>query len=216
MRLPVPTPALLAAGVAATPLFVAVAVAQAVTRDGFELGPHMASQLSAGEHGWMQIANFLVTGVLFLAAAAGFRRALPDAPGRIWAPRLIAAFGGTFIASGLFVADPAAGYPVGAAEGTTWHGVLHGVSAALSGVVVTAALLVLARHFSARGSRPRAITSIVAAVVFLIVPWTVPGQTGLLLLAAAAFSWGWLSFLAADLLRTPAPAEPQTPRLAHA
>jgi hypothetical protein len=62
---------LLACSVAAGPLFLAAALIQALTRPGFDLTRDAVSLLSIGSLGWIQIANFLLTGVLFVAAAAG-------------------------------------------------------------------------------------------------------------------------------------------------
>jgi hypothetical protein len=74
------TRALLACGVVAGPLFLVVALLQALTRDGFDLGRHPLSLLSLGELGWIQIANFVVAGLLSVASAVGMRRVLH--PGR--------------------------------------------------------------------------------------------------------------------------------------
>jgi Protein of unknown function (DUF998) len=74
------TRALLACGVVAGPLFLAVALLQALTRDGFDLGRHPLSLLSLGELGWIQITNFVVAGLLSVAFAVGLRRVLH--PGR--------------------------------------------------------------------------------------------------------------------------------------
>jgi Protein of unknown function (DUF998) len=52
---------LLACGILAGPLFVAVGLLQALVRDGFDLGRHPLSLLSLGGLGWIQIANFVVT-----------------------------------------------------------------------------------------------------------------------------------------------------------
>ncbi|MEV6428918.1 DUF998 domain-containing protein [Nocardia sp. NPDC051463] len=187
---------LLACGVLATPLFFVVAFAQATARAGFDLGPHMISQLGSDDLGWIQIANFLVTGTLFILAAAGLRRSFTEGPGRVWAPRLVAVFGAGLIAAGAFVADPANGYPVGAVEHTTWHGILHGVAAIAAGVALIAALGVFARRFFAANQRGWAITCIIVAVVYLILPFVDPDQGGLLLAVASVISWGWLSVLA--------------------
>src|SRR5436305_8524018 len=92
---PVCTPAvratrsLLGYGVLAGPLYVAVSLGQALTRPGFDLSRHAWSLLENGDLGWVQITNFVVTGLMTIAAAAGIRRAI--GPG--WAPRLIAAYG---------------------------------------------------------------------------------------------------------------------------
>ena len=72
---------LLACGMAAGPLFLAAALIQALTRPGFDLTRDAVSLLSIGSLGWIQITNFLLTGVLFIAAAAGLRRALRGRPG---------------------------------------------------------------------------------------------------------------------------------------
>ncbi|MFD0365658.1 DUF998 domain-containing protein [Nocardia sp. GCM10030253] len=187
---------LLACGVLATPLFFVVAFAQTTTRAGFDLGPHMISQLASGDHGWIQIANFVVTGILFILAAIGLRQAFTEGPGRVWIPRLVAVFGAGLIAAGVFVVDPVKGYPVGAVEHTTWHGILHGVAAVVAGLSMTAALGVFARRFFAAGQRGWAIASIVVAVVYLVLPFVNADQGGLLLAVASIIGWGWVSVLA--------------------
>src|SRR5947207_11878704 len=70
------TRALLNAGVVAGPLFIVVAFAQAFTRPGFDLRRHAISMLSLGDLGWIQVANFVLTGLLVVALAVGMRRAL--------------------------------------------------------------------------------------------------------------------------------------------
>jgi hypothetical protein len=80
---------LLACGAIASPLWVVTVVAQALTRSGFSLTRDAASLLDNGGLGWIQVANFIVTGLLFIAAAAGLRRALRDGPGSRWTPRLL-------------------------------------------------------------------------------------------------------------------------------
>jgi hypothetical protein len=80
---------LLACGIVAGPLFLAVALTQGFTRQGFDLSRHPLSLLSLGDLGWIQIANFVVTGVLYVACAVGMRRALGPGPGATWGPRLV-------------------------------------------------------------------------------------------------------------------------------
>ena len=63
------TRALLTCGVVAGPLFVVVALLQSYTRDGFDLKRHPFSLLSLGDLGWIQIANFVIVGLLFTAGA---------------------------------------------------------------------------------------------------------------------------------------------------
>jgi hypothetical protein len=108
---------LLACGIVAGPLFLVVALVQAFTRDGFDLSRHPISLLSLGELGWFQIANFIVTGGLYVACAVGMRRVLRHGRGATWGPRLVGALGVGLIMGGVFVTDPGAGFPPGARLG---------------------------------------------------------------------------------------------------
>ncbi len=69
------TRALLIAGAVAGPLYILLVVAQAPTRDGFDIRRHPASVLSNGDQGGIQIGNFLATGLLFVAFDVGLSRA---------------------------------------------------------------------------------------------------------------------------------------------
>src|SRR5688500_13612467 len=71
---------LLIGGSVAGPLFLLVAAGQVLTRDGFDLGRHPLSLLSVGQHGWIQILNFVVAGVLSVGFAVALR--LVVHPGR--------------------------------------------------------------------------------------------------------------------------------------
>ena len=104
------TKSLLGYGVIAGPIYVVVALAQAVTREGFDLARHQWSLLANGSNGWIQVTNFVVTGLMVIAFAVGLRRALEPGLGTRWAPRLIAVYGASLIAAGIFRADPALGF----------------------------------------------------------------------------------------------------------
>ena len=64
---------LLLCGVVAGPLYVVAGVFQ-VPRVGFDPTRHRISLMSNGDLGWIQIANFLVTGLLVIACSVGMRR----------------------------------------------------------------------------------------------------------------------------------------------
>ena len=87
---------------------------EGATRPGYGARRHYVSQLSLGEGGWMQIANFLLCGLLSLCFALGLRRTLQGSTGATWGPLLLAVFGLGLIVAGIFVTDPALGYPPGA------------------------------------------------------------------------------------------------------
>jgi Protein of unknown function (DUF998) len=154
------TRALLAGGVVAGPLFILVGLLQAFTREGFDLRRHPLSLLSNGDLGWIQITNFVVTGLLFTGAAVGMRRVLHPGRGGTWGPLLIGAVGVGMVAAGVFVADPADGFPPGTPPGRpdtlSWHSGLHFLVAGLAYLALIAASFVFAAGSppSANGARP--------------------------------------------------------------
>ncbi len=164
------TRSLLGYGVVAGPFYTAVALAQVLTRDGFDATRHQWSLLANGDLGWIQVTNFVLTGLMLVAFGVGLRRAL--APGRAstWAPRLVAAYGLSLVAAGVFRADPALGFPAGTPDGpaaVSWHGMLHFVAGGIGFSCLAAACFVMARRYAAEGRRGRATFSRVTGVVFL-------------------------------------------------
>jgi hypothetical protein len=142
-----PTRALLTCGAVAGPLYVAVVLLQMPIRDGFDIGRHPASLLSNGDLGWIQIANFAITGLLLVAGAAGLRRA----GGGAWGPRLIGVFGAGMVAAAVFRADPVDGFPPGTPLGppttVSTQGLLHFLVAAVAFLALASACFVYARRF---------------------------------------------------------------------
>ncbi|MEU7984963.1 DUF998 domain-containing protein [Streptosporangium canum] len=203
------TRSLLTCAAVAGPLWAVVALTQAATREGFDLTRHPLSLLSTGSLGWLQIINFLVAGVLTIAGAAGLRRALHGAPGGRWAPRLVRVNGIGMIAAGVFVMDPADGFPAGTPYGMpetlTWHSYGHMAAGSIAFIALIAACYVLGRHFSRAGNRGRAIASRVAGTALLVGNgWSMSGGTaGSLALAVGAITaMLWVSLTAARLRRT--------------
>jgi hypothetical protein len=140
------TRSLLGYGVIAGPIYVTVSLAQALTREGFDVTRHPWSLLANGSLGWIQITNLVLTGLMVLAAAAGLARAVPQSP---WTARLVGVFGASMVAAGVLRADPALGFPAGTPAGpgtVTWHGVGHFVAGGVGFLCVIAATYVLARH----------------------------------------------------------------------
>ncbi len=201
------TAALLAAGVVAGPLYVTVSLAQALTRPGFDLTRHPWSALANGDLGWIQVTNLIVTGVLVIVFAVGLRRVLTEGRASRWAPRLIAVYGISLVAAGIFRADPVAGFPVGTPATTTisGHGMVHLMAGAVGFVCLTAACLLLARRF-APTSRAWAIWTAGAGIVFLgafvgIASGAGSRTTILIFVAAVLIIWTWFTTFALHLLR---------------
>src|SRR5437868_15192679 len=105
---------LLYAGIVGPLLFITVFLLEGAVRPGYSQWRHYVSQLATGDGGWMQVVNFLVCGTLVIAFAVGLRSALRGSRGSIGGPVLIGFFGSALLVAGVFVTDPALGYPVGA------------------------------------------------------------------------------------------------------
>jgi Protein of unknown function (DUF998) len=161
---------LLACGVAAGPLYIGLGLLQMAIRPGFDIRRHPLSLLSNGELGWIQIANFLLTGALILAAGAGLRIALRSGPGRTWAALMVGLYGLGLIGAGIFSADPALGFPPGTPEENnpiSFQGVMHFVAGTFGFAGFIAACFIFARRFKAIGEPAWSRFSLTTGVVFL-------------------------------------------------
>lgn len=105
--------ALLWCGAVGPVLFVLVFLAEGATRADYDPLRHPVSSLQLTELGWMQTANFVITGVLVIAFAAGLRNALRRYGAGIWAPLLVGLVGIGFVGAGIFATEPISGYPPG-------------------------------------------------------------------------------------------------------
>jgi hypothetical protein len=182
-------------GVILGPLFFAVVALQMLTRTGFDIRRHPLSLLSLGEGGWVQTANFLVTGLLALGCALGMRSLL------------IGTFGVGLLLAGLFPADPALGFPPGTPEGAAQvlsrTGKLHGVGFLLAFTSLTAACFVFAWHFHRAGYPGWMLYCAVTGAVIpplVCAGMTFPSATSLLFALVAIIGFGWVSAVAARLL----------------
>jgi hypothetical membrane protein len=193
------TRSLLRYGILAGPLYVTVALAQALTRTGFDLTRHAWSLLSNGHLGWIQITNFVLTGVLTMAAAVGLRRALPPGRARTWVPVLVGTYGASLVGAGVFRADPAQGFPVGTPRSTaiSWHGMLHFAIGGIGFLCLIAACFVLAGRFAREGRTGLAWFSRITGAVFLAgfagIASGSAGPTTLAFVAAVLTVCAWLS-----------------------
>jgi hypothetical protein len=175
------TTKLLTAGMFAGPFFIALSLLQAFTREGFNWIRHPASLLSLGGLGFIQIANFVITGGLFIACAVGLKRILTAGVGRKWLSRLFALVGVAFILGGVFVADPAFGFPPGSPEGVpqklSWNGIIHGFAPVIGSLAMSAALLIFARRSWKQGRRSATVASVLVVIVSFVLN-SLPQITG--------------------------------------
>ena len=141
---------LIQAGTAGALLFVAVVVVIGATRPAYDQVRHFVSILSLGDGGWVQIANFVVCGLLIAGLGIGLGRRWRSGPGARAIPRLVTIAGLGLAGCGIFIPDPSLGYPPGTPDQLitplTWHGALHYVSAAVISVALTSAVLLAIRR----------------------------------------------------------------------
>jgi hypothetical membrane protein len=204
------TKSLLGYGVIAGPIYVIVAAAQMFTREGYDPTRHAVSQLANGDLGWIQIANFLVTGAMTIAAAVGVRRALGPGRQSAWASGLLGAYGAGLVAAGIFRADPSDGFPPGTPPGmgeVSWHGMTHFAVAGIGFACLVASCFVIGARFARNGQAPWAwfsrITGLVFAGSFLALS-SGPGGAATILVftAAVVLVWAWLTAVSGKLYRS--------------
>jgi hypothetical protein len=204
------TRGLLVCGAVAGPLFVTVVVAQALTRTGFDLTRDAASLLDDGPWGWIQAANFIVTGLLLIAAAAGLRHNLRTGPGHKWIPRLLTIAGAGMVGGGVFHPDPSGGFPPGTPPGASavasWHGLAHMACGSAAFLALIAACFVLARRLAASGQRHAAACSrIVGALCAAGVVTAGAPHGSLTLFTGVSLALLWVATATTRLIRQATP-----------
>jgi len=197
------TETLLIVGVAAAVVFVAVLLVEGALRSGYDPAYHSGSELSLGDRGWIQMANFLQMGVGMFAFALGVHQALNAVIG----PVLLAIFGLGSIASGVFVPDPMRGYPPGGPTGTpaelTRHHQVHTAAGPVMFLAIFGACLTLAGRLLGAW---RLYTVLTAVVGLALTIWTAlayqrdAANTGLVQRALILVYWSWIVLLGLHLV----------------
>lgn len=197
---------LLACGMLSAPLFYAVVIAQVFTRSGFDIRRHAISTLTLGDAGWIQSANFIVTGLLAVLAAIAIRSVLKGRKGGTWGPLLTGIYGIGMILAGLFRPDPGLGFPSGAPEGapTTMSGeaAIHSFAFFIAFLALIAANVVFARRFASLGQRGWAAYCIATACLsplLIIVGMSLVGWVGIIMGIAGIVAFGFVTAIAARL-----------------
>jgi hypothetical membrane protein len=191
---------LLIGAVAATPLFVALWAVHAFSREGFRPTFHPMSLLSLGDSGWVQIANFVLTGLLMAGGGVALWRTLQ--PGRLtrWVSVLVVLMGLGLIIAGVFVTDAGAGFPAGAPEGApqmSWHGAVHEVGFILTQLAFIVGGILLTVRFGRTQQRAWMLACIAALVAAGLAPVLGGPETlAIRLVISATIELGLVSALA--------------------
>jgi hypothetical membrane protein len=202
---------LLTCGAVGAPMFLTIILIEGAMRPDYDPLQQMSSALSLTDRGWIQITNFVITGLLMIAFAVGLRRTLHPGRGGTMGPVLIGAYGVGLIGAGVFVGDPSDGYPRGTPPGpvteTTWHGTLHNVFSTVVFLSLAVACFVLARRFATSPRQP--FWAMYSAVIGLALPLLQPvlnaltpgtnTNVGLIQKITIAVGWGWVMAVALHL-----------------
>ncbi len=198
------TRSLLGWGILAGPFYLLLGLAEALTRDGFDLSRHPLSVLMLGDWGWVQRLNLLLSALMTLAAAVGLMRAM----GKRVAGVLVGAYAVCLALSGVFAPDPMAGFPPGAPMGqVSLGGLLHMAFGAAGFCLLVAACFNAASWYSHRGetafstlSRIAGGTVIVGFIAGAVLSTRAVGIAALW--AAVVVGWAWLAAFSARLYRS--------------
>lgn len=211
---PLTTQLLIACGAIGPLLFILVLLVEDATRPGYNAWRQAASALSLSDQGWMQITNFIVSGLLILGFAVGVRQTFQKGRSATWGPILLAVVGVGLIIAGIFVTDPAFGYPPGTPDGPTLHPTLHGnIHFFIGGLAffsgLPASCFVFARRFAgnpqwkawAASSVATGVLMLAFFVAYAIVAASVPGSPGgLLERISIVIGMLWMALFAFRLL----------------
>jgi len=133
------------AGMIGSALFVLVFTIEGILRPGYDARSMFVSELSLGPRGWIQIINFLVTGVLFLLFAWGVAAEFHQGKASKAGPIILAIIGICLFFSGPFVMDPAS------TPRSEWsgHGIVHQLLGAVVFTLAPISTFVFLRRFRA-------------------------------------------------------------------
>ncbi len=166
------TEVLLRCGMLAGPLFIVTFLIEGLARPDYNPLRHPVSSLALGPNGWIQMANFMVAGVLYLALATGVLLARRE---QTVGPRsgaiLIGAVGVGLLGSGAFITDPVSGYPPGTPDlltSYTTSGALHDAFSVPVFLGLPAAAMAYAWWFLRHGNRGWAGYSLASGLAFLV------------------------------------------------
>jgi hypothetical protein len=199
------TRSLLGYGVLVGPFYLVLGVAQGLLRPGFSFARHPLSVLANGDYGWVQTANFALSGLMVIAAAVGVARVVGrGARATAWA---IGTYGVGVVLAAILRADPVDGFPLGTPLGPptsiTTVGLLHFVVSALAFTCFGVSALLAARLLGRRGERALSRFSLASGLVMLVgffggfaLPSPVVG-----IWVSVVVGWAWLAVLSLHFYR---------------
>lgn len=200
-------------GVIAGPLFIITFIIAGMLRPNYSAMRNSVSALANGGNGWLQVANFEITGLLILLFAFGIRHYFGRAHEKAGRASLFAIVAATVIGAGLFKTDMRGFYYPGTFVlpiEHTWHGTLHVLFSVTGFLVLAAACFVFARQFrrwQLTGWANYSVVSGIGILIFLLLSigtlkhvWGLNSYYGLFERCSIITGLSWQSLFAARLL----------------
>jgi hypothetical protein len=131
------------AGILGPVLFVAIFTIEGWLRPGYNPLSTYVSALSLGPRGWIQMANFMILGVLLLVFTRGVAYEFRTGKASRGGPILLAVIAILFMVSGPLVMDPM-GTPL---DQVTIHGTIHGLAGGIIFILMPISCFVFLSRF---------------------------------------------------------------------
>ena len=131
------------AGMLGPLVFVGVFSIESALRSSYDPISRFVSELSLGPRGWIQIANFVFTSLLYLVFAWGLASVFTEGKASRFGAPLIALIGFGFLIAGLAVMDAIWTTPMD----MTIHGLIHSLASAIVFLLMPLSIWVFYRRF---------------------------------------------------------------------
>jgi hypothetical membrane protein len=177
-------------------LFILLFLTNDVVKPDYDPVRDAVSEAGIGSGGWLQIVNFIVSGLLITASSVAISQAVNRLTGA-----LVGLVGAGLALAGVFVSDPVP------TDNATWHGMIHNAVGSVSSVALIAACFVAARWQATPRWR---WYSIVVGVVMPLTFLVASGATetlGIWQRLTNVIGWTWLIVLALRAMRASATSE---------
>lgn len=172
------------AGAAGAALFILLVLVNDVVKPDYDPVRDAVSEAQIGRGGWLQITNFIVSGLLIAASSVAVSRAVSR-----WTGRLVALAGVGLTLAGVFVSDPVP------TDDTTWHGLVHNIAGTLSSAALILACFTAARWRPTTRWRGYCIAVGLAMPIVFLIGVAAPDTLGIWQRLTNLLGWTWLIVL---------------------
>lgn len=129
-------------GMSAAVFFVTIFTIEGWLRPGYHPLSMFVSELSLGSRGWVQIVNFLVTGVLIFSFGHGIKKYFQTGVATKVGPLLLQIIGFSLMVSAFFPSDPSAMF-----NQHSFYGIIHGIFGAIVFLCMPIVCFIFFRRF---------------------------------------------------------------------